>query len=512
MITAIINLGLKSVRAIIFDNNGIALCSNMEPVTTIINKAWVEQDPNEWIEKAKNVFIKSLDQIGENLLIEKISFTTSASCLVFINREGTPLRNAIMVSDKRASKECVTLWAMNEFQEIYKSNSIKPTPDLYIPKILWVLHNERQIYNDCWKMVSPADYLAYKFGSLLRSDPYSATKFHYNIEIKSYPKVLLEKLNIDFHKLPSVAEIGADIGAVNAKFIAHPKLSPNAKIILSTYDALCSVIGSGATRVGDVCDVSGTVTSVRLVNDKKVNDPLSRVSTQEWFDNWLIGGSNNLGGGLIEWVKQLFFEENNEAVYQRMEKEASSVRIGAEGLLFLPYLLGERAPLWNQSARGVFFGLERKHRREHMIRAVFESTAFASFQIMEVMKGLGMNINKLYVSGGLAQLDIISQIKADIFNVPVVVQDNYESTALGSYMLTSMSREQISRGTIDIRIYGNRKTFYPDSNAHIIYSQMYDLYKSLYQNLEGLFLKRESLYDSLDNIQNNYNDEVLQNL
>jgi len=512
MAIAIINLGLKSIRAIIYNENGSMICSNNEPITTTINGDWLEQNPNEWLEKAKNVLFESLNQLPESNIVKKISFTTSASCLVMIDKNGNPLRNSIMVSDKRSVKECVVLWNMKEFQDIYSKNFQKPTPDFYIPKILWILNYEKHLYDKCWKMISPGDYLAFKFGSKLRSDPYSATKFYYDIESKLYPEVLLEKLSIDLSKLPEVAEIGTTIGVIDDQVISHPKLHSDSKIVLSTYDALCSVIGSGAINIGDVCDVSGTVTSVRILNDKKVNDPLSRISTQEWYGNWLIGGSNNLGGGLIEWVKQLFFENDDQNVYKKMEDEASSVNIGSDGIIFLPYLLGERAPLWNKDAKGVFFGLERKHQRRQMIRAVFESTAFASFQIMEVMIGLGMKINKLYISGGLAQIDLISQMKSDIFNVPVIVHDNFESTAFGSYLITSMNRDEIISGAIDMKIFGKGKTFYPNVNSHIIYIQIYDLYKTLYLNLEGLFQKREILYNSLDKIQNKSNDEILQNL
>ena len=165
MATVIINLGLKSVRAIVFNKDGIVICSNKQPITTFINGDRVEQDPNEWIEKSKNVFKKSLDQIPGKVTVDKISFTTSASCLVFIDQHGSSLRKSMMVSDKRSSKECATLWNLNEFQQVYNKTNLKPTPDLYIPKILWILNNERQIYNECWKMVSPADYLAYRFGS-----------------------------------------------------------------------------------------------------------------------------------------------------------------------------------------------------------------------------------------------------------------------------------------------------------------------------------------------------------
>jgi xylulokinase len=509
----VINLGLKSIRAIAFDEKGKAISSSKSEVTTIIMDDWVEQDPREWFKKSTAVLKECLDNLPNGTIVKKITFTTSASCLVLIDRSGEPLRNVMMVSDKRSTRECDIIWHSNEYQTIFKKINKKPTPDLYLPKILWLKNNEEDIFLKCWKFLGPSDFLAYKFCSEVITDSFSASKFFYDYEEKKYPEKLIEKLKINLKLFPNVGTIGQEIGEVRSEIFSHKNLNYNAKIILSTYDALCSVIGSGVTEPGDVCDVSGTVTSIRLLTEKKVVDPLARIDTQHWFNGWIIGGSNNLGGGLIEWARQLLYsKENYKSVYKNMEKEAANISLGAEGIIFLPYLLGERAPLWNDKARGVFFGLDRSHKRPQMMRSVFESTAFVSYSIIEAMKSLGLEIKQVKVSGGLAQIDLVSQLKANMFNVPVTVQNEFESTALGAFILTSENAKKIGFSEFFDQIDNEKKVFYPVEEDYLCQSQLYELYKSLYSNLEGIFDKKDQYYKALKNIKNKKIHSVLENL
>lgn len=148
----------------------------------------------------------------------------------------------------------------------------------------------------------------------------------------------------------------------------------------------------------------------------------------------IIGGSNNLGGGLIEWVKQCYYL-NDEYPYEIMEKDAAESDIGARGLVFLPFLLGERAPIWNDNARGVFFGLERMHTRKDMTRAVFESTGFIDLSIIDAIKETGTDVSSVRLSGGLARINLISQIKADVLGKDVLVLSEFETTASGAAMM-----------------------------------------------------------------------------
>jgi xylulokinase len=177
---------------------------------------------------------------------------------------------------------------------------------------------------------------------------------------------------------------------------------------MATYDAICAFVGSGVKTAGDVAEVSGTVTSVRLLSRNGVPKGERRIFSQQipGLGMNILGGSNNLGGGLIEWLKQSFYPADQFA-YELIEQEAGASGIGARGVLFLPYLLGERCPVWDADARGVFFGLERQHQRGDFARSVCESAAFSVEHILRTISAYGDKPTRLRASGGLARLRLV---------------------------------------------------------------------------------------------------------
>ena len=211
----------------------------------------------------------------------------------------------------------------------------------------------------------------------------------------------------------------------------------------------------------------------------------------------IVGGSNNLGGGLIEWVKQCYYQ-NEMFPYELMEKDAGEASLGAGGVIFLPYLLGERAPIWDYNARGVFFGLERMHTRKEMTRAVFESTGFIDLDMMAAIEETGVKVNTIRLSGGLARINLISQIKADITGREVQVLSEFETTAAGAAMIALYgqkvygSLEEAAEPFVAVRMI-----IRPDYKNHNKYMQLYALYKETYETLKPLFPKRMELTEKL---------------
>jgi xylulokinase len=502
MCIAVINLGLKSVRCIVFDSDGKKVSSSSVPVTTFVWDAYVEQDAAEWWQKAQKVMTEAFGALPSGIELKGLTVTTSASCLVSIDKELNPLRRVIMVSDRRSVSQCAHIGNAESFAAVKAKVGIGATTDTYLPKILWIKENEPEVYEKTWKFISPADYLFLKLGvSEAITDVNNAMKYHYIAADNAYPLALLDDLGLNVDTLPAVSEPFVVIGRMNDALKQQIGVSGKAALVLSSYDAICSVLGSGVVKAGQVCDVSGTVTSVRGLSRHHLNDSLGRVFTIPWLEKdeglWLVGGSNNMGGGLIEWSKQLFLSDMGEQAYEIMVSEAQEVPPCSRGLLFLPYILGERAPLWNPDARGVFFGLERKHTRKDIFRAIFESAAFATKHLLGAIKGLGINTTELYSSGGLARLDVISQIKADVTGIPVKIPEDFESTSFGAAIMAmkglgmcgSLAEGAEKMVKVD-------KVFEPDQTRHVLYSEWYDLYLSLYQNLRGLYAERERITNS----------------
>lgn len=491
-------MGLKSIRIIVFDSDFDVLASCSKPITTALNGLKVTQEPNEWLSVANDLFSKTFVDIDPES-IDCITVSASSSCLVCSDNSGNSLFEAIMVSDKRATQEAEDISCSHSFEDVKKKTGLGCDPYLMLPKILWVKRNKPEIFAKTAYFLSPNDFLIAHLTNNFVTDVFNAAKYHYLLDSSSYPLALLKELGISPKTLPEVKFPGEIAGVISPSLQKKYGFRPDCKVVLSTYDALCAFFGSGPSEEGDACDVSGTVTSLRALSYKdpslfKPNNVF--LSKFPPFGISVLGGSNNLGGGLIEWAKQCFYPQG-EFSYEIMEEEAKSSSIGAKGLIFLPYLMGERAPLWDSNARGVLFGLERQHTRADIIRAVFESTGYSLRNLVDSIERSGLPIKRLLVSGGLARIGFISQLKADITNKPVYVVDNFETTAVGAAILAMIGsgdipsfREASSKLHVQTIILPNPKNVEK-------YNQLYRLFGDVYTSLKGTFTERSEICSSL---------------
>jgi sugar (pentulose or hexulose) kinase len=494
----VLNLGLKSIRSIVFNEQGAKLASHSLPVNTYLKGAQVEQDPDEWWDKAVAVIRRTLEDCGPRREVACLTVTASSSCLVSVDREGKPLHRAIMVSDKRALEQAEAIARMPEFARCRAETGYTADPYLLLPKILWLRQHAPEVFERAHRFLSANAFLIHRLTGRCVTDPFDAEKYFYNPETSRHAVELLDKLGLPVSSLPEVLPCGADVGTVEKACARTLELSDRTRVVLSSYDAICAFFGSGAFEDGEACDVSGTVTSFRVNTRRRAVDPQGRVFTQKYVDKgiYIVGGSNNLGGGLIEWTKQCFFNDEKHP-YELMEKEASESPLGAKGLICLPYLMGERAPLWDIHARGVFFGLERHHRRGDMARAIFESTGFSLLGIQKIIEGLGVDVRHIRMSGGLSRLKLICQLKADITGKEVLVLDEFESTALGAFILAMVGQRVFASFADASRLVSVREIVLPNPARHARYAKVYTMFVHLYERLKGSFEERQALLNDI---------------
>jgi xylulokinase len=476
----ILNLGLKSVRAVIF-SDGKRLAYSSEKIHTFLNKDFVEQDADEWWEKGLNCMKEVIEKEKD---LDFITVSASSACLIPVDKDGMPLMRAIMVSDKRSVKEAEQVNTLKSFKKL----QYHADPYYSIPKILWIKNNEPEVYEKTHKFLSPNDFLLFKLTKEFCIDELNATKY-YTLDNK-YSKDLLNDLEIAEGKLPKIKKIG-HIFEISEEFMVEAGLSNKTKIVMTTYDAICSFFGSGAKEEGDACDISGTVTSLRVLTKKNIRDTEMRIFQQK-VDGWnLVGASNNLGGGLIEWVLETFYSEYK---HEDLEK-LSDVFAAKTGLIFLPYLLGERAPLWDSDVRGAFLGIERFHTKYDKARAVLESTGFILKNLVEALKDNDITIKKLYVSGGLSRIGAVNQIKSDVLGTKVYKMKETESTSLGAYVLARQAFDD----KFDSSVFFNvEKVYEPDLTKHEVYLKVYKLFKQAYTGLKEFHNNRRNMLENED--------------
>jgi xylulokinase len=496
----VINVGLKNARCIIFGNEGNVAADYSNSLQTSINNDHVEQSPREWWSQTQFVTSKAVKSVGERARdIEHVTLTTSASCLVILDKNMKLLRDSILVSDTRAIKEAEMLGENVLFREIKKNNGIKSSPDLMIPKIMWLSKHEPHIFEKAKYFLNISDYLTFMLTGEFVTDKNNASKFHFQNDIGEYPYDLMHNLNIQGKEFSSVVPIGSVIGKILPSVAEDLGIPNSCKMVMATYDALSAVVGNGAFEVGDAVDVSGTVTSFRLVSSKKLRDPKDRIYVTPHLNDkdWLCGGSNNLGGGVIEWAKQLFFD-NDPNAYEIMQLLVENSQACPGGLLFLPYLLGERTPLWNPDCRGTFFGVNRAHTKDDFIKSIFEGVGFSVLSIASVLRELGGSINKVIVAGGLSRIGIINQVKADMLNTKVLKYSNFETTAIGAALIAMVGVGKYNKIEEAFNAFCTLENVYePNAVNARIYSNYFEIYMGVYNDLQQSFIGRARLLDKL---------------
>ena len=494
----VLNMGMKSIRSIIFDSRGNKLSSASRPLTTGLNEKQVFQDPNEWWNSAAVVIRESLFPL-KNIKIDYLTVTSSASCLVYVDRECNPLDMCIMVSDKRSEEEKKRIAAARSIGLFADSETIDISVGAMLSKMLWVREKQPDIFQKVYKFLSPNDFLIAKMTGSFVTDGFNASKCLYDVETKRYPEALLDELKIGVELLPGVVDIGTNVGNLTAAAANHLGLSQSVEVVITTYDAICSFFGSGVTQEGDASDVSGTVTVLRALSYRDNLLPNSKVFNVRHPQKQLhiVGGSNNLGGGLIEWTKQCLYSRE-EFPYEMMEQEAAQSTVGAYGLIFLPYLLGERAPIWDSTVRGMFFGLERYHTRKDIVRAIFESTGFIDMDFIQEIENTGVKINSIRLSGGLARVPLISQIKADVTGRDILVLSEFETTSSGAAMMVLEAVGVFSDMEEAAKYFAKvRMIIKPDIQNHNQYQKVYQFFKDIYRSTAELFRQRDALYHEM---------------
>lgn len=493
-LACVLNLGLKSMRAAVFDRSGRRLAIAYRPIETHMGEGIVEQEPEAWWRTGLEVLEEVLADPDIARRIGIVTTTASAGCLVALDLDGNPVRPAIMISDVRAREHARRIQEHAAFDALGLGGA-RVTPDLMLPKIAWLRDLEPAAFERSRWFATPNDFLIHRLTGELVTDPANATKYFFDAVPAAYPAGILEALGIDPATLPPVAGGPDAVLPMRRELRERFGMPADVRVVLSTYDAICAVYGSGVAAVGDACDVSGTVTSFRVVTERAQPDPSGRLFLVPHVvrGRYLAGGSNNLGGGVIEWAKQTLYP-NDPDPYVTMNAEAMDAPPGAAGLTFLPYLLGERAPVWDPTARGVFFGLGRNHSRGDMIRAIFEGVGYSVLDIADRLGGMQVPVDRVFASGGLARLQPINQLKADMLGVPVRLTEELETTALGAALVAGVNAaEWSSIEEATAACVRPSRTFEPDPARTSMYADFFSIYRGLYDRLQGLFQEREAL-------------------
>jgi len=500
------DIGTTGTKTVILDEKGNLLSKASKTYKVNTPKAsWAEQDADVWVD----AFIQSLKESVEKANINPSEIAgVSLSGLyggagVPVDKDMNPLYPCLIWMDRRASKE--TQWVKENVSQDKLFEITGNYVDSYFgfTKIMWIKNNLPDVWKNTYKFVSPKDYVIYKLTGELSTDYSSAGNLGgvFDIRTKNWSEEMGKILGIPIDKLPEKILRSKDIaGYLNKDMAELTGLKEGTPIISGGIDAPMAQLSAGVLNEGEHVFMAGTSTCWgTLLYDKKPSTP-QLVNYPYVVDEdhllYTFGGSATTGA-LVNWfidefgqMEKTFGEQSGYSPYELLEMKAKKVLLGSEGLLALPYFMGERSPIWDPDARGVIFGITLYHKKPHIYRALMESAAFSLRHNMQTAKESGIKLNPdCWIVGGVANSDLWTKIFADVTGYNMIkLSDNIEAP-LGDAFLVGLGTgifikpEEIKNWIkIETTVNTNKDNF--DK-----YEEYYKLFLELYNNTKEIMHK-----------------------
>ena len=482
-----IDLGTGAVRVSAFDLNGNVIGSIKASYPTFHSKPdYSEQDPEQ-------IFITML-YVLKNFLNEKIHprkhkvlsicFSAAMHSVMTADKKGIPLGNAIVWSDNRAKKESQDLKDSPLGTILYNATGTPIHPMSPLNKITWMKNHDKERFKQAKKFLSIKSYIIQQLtGEYVIDYSLASATGLLNIHTLDWEAKALKHAGITPDKLPDLVPVFYSTAKLRKEYQTSLGLSTRVKIIAGSSDGCLATLGGGIWGEGKATITIEDSGAVRVMGKKVLKDEKQRFFNYLLTEgNYVSGGPTNNGGVIFEWFAKQFGDFKKafdlEDCIDNMINDASKVPVGSAGLIFLPYLHGERAPIWNANAKGVYFGLNIKHEKQHFIRATIEGILYAIYSIGKTLEE-HRTINSLCVNGRFVSFPFWAQMIADIFNKPVNTKNNSDSVAVGAFLLSAT----------EIGIYKNLdeaaktvelpETYNPKKNHHSIYKKHYAIFERL---------------------------------
>ncbi len=498
-----IELGTNAVRVCAFDLNGrvIGMQKGYHPILHP-SPDYSEQDADQIFITMLHVLKSLLGDVvyPKKYVVASICFSASMHSLVVADKKGSAMGNAIMWGDNRAKNETDILKSQNISSEIYAATGTPIHPMSPLLKIMWMKGNDADRFIRTAKFLSLKSYIIHQLtGEYLIDYSIASATGMFNIHTKQWDKTALDYAGITATQLPGLVPIFSVAGKLKKAYLNLLGLSKETKIIIGSSDGCMAVLGDGVDAEGKANITIEDSGAVRVIGNEILQDEQQRCFNYLLDDQYYVsGGPTNNGGIIFEWVtRHLSGSKFNFDLHQHMGelvKDAARVHTGSEGLLFLPYLLGERAPIWNANAKGAYIGLSIRHERKHFIRATIEGIIYEIYSIGKMLEE-HRRIDTLSVNGSFGSIPFISQMIADVFNKKVQTRKEYHSVSFGSFLVAAVTMNLFPTLKDAAASVVLTEEFLPDATCHNTYAKFFPIFESLSSKLSVEF-------DALSALQN----------
>ena len=482
-----IDIGTSACKAAVFDEKGNVLAAKAKEYPVYYPyEGWAEQDPDEWY-KAVCDALSELSEKIDMSCIRAVGVDGQSWSAIPVDKDGNVLANTPIWFDTRAKTQCDKLKETIGEDRIFSlcRNPIEPT--YTTPKVLWFKENHPEIYENAVQFMQSNSFIVYRLtGQFSQDKSQGYAHFFYDMKHSRYDEKMAKLMGIDIKKFAPIYDCHSIVGIVSEKASKETGIPKGTAVVAGGLDAACATLGAGVIKNGQTQEQGGQAGGMSIFMDSPYFDKRLILGNHAVPGKWLLQGGTVAGGAAMEWFSKEFGKSfGEEKVFFNIDEEAKKIPAGSEGLIFLPYLNGERSPIWDTDAKGVFFGITFSKTKAHFARAVMEGVGYALKSNLEAAEEADAQCDILYSVGGSSNSRLWMQIKADITGKKMVVPDSDNASTLGAAILAGVAVgiykdfDDAVKKTVKIKMH-----YEPDKTNFSVYEKGFGKYQKIYKNLK----------------------------
>jgi gluconokinase len=484
-----IDIGTTSTKAVLFTEKGeVIQTENIGYPLHTPDISTAEQNPEE-IFQAVLKAISNISKLQSDKKLAFISFSSAMHSVIAMDENDQPLTPCITWADNRSEA-----WAhkiKNELNghEVYRRTGTPIHPMSPLTKIAWIVNDRPEIASKTKKYIGIKEYIFKKFFDQYVVDHSLASAMGMmNLKTLDWDEEALQIAGVTREQLSTLVPTTKIFKNCHQELAKQIDIDSQTPFVIGASDGVLSNLGVNAIKKGEIAVTIGTSGAIRTIIDHPQTDEKGRIFCYALTEkHWVIGGPVNNGGMVLRWIRDELASSEVETAkrlgidpYDVLTKIAERVRPGSDGLLFHPYLAGERAPLWNPDVRGSFFGLTMSHKKEHMIRAALEGVIYNLYTVfLALTECMKSPVTRIQATGGFARSEVWRQMMSDIFDSEVVVPESYESSCLGACILGLYALGKIESFEVVSEMVGSTFKHTPKADAVKEYQQLLPIFINL---------------------------------
>ncbi len=488
-----IDVGTSSCKVAAFDKSGTVVAQSFGDYEVYHPEVgWAEQNPEEWWSAIIGCLKEITASVDANS-IKGIGIDGQSWSAIAIDENKNVLCNTPIWFDTRAKDICERVKAKHGKNAFFETSGNPFEPSYTLPKILWYKENLPDVYKNTYKILQSNSYVAMKLTGEISQDYSQGYGLQcYDIKNRRWDLSILEALEIRTDILPDFYECHQVVGGVTAEVAELTGLAVGTPVVAGGLDAACGTLGVGVIHNGQTQEQGGQAGGMSICEDTPIAHEALILSEHVVAGKWLLQGGTVGGGGVVNWFERTFYEhmrdeETGKPDFKGMDDIAAEIAPGSDGLLFLPYMSGERSPIWDPDATGIYFGVDFSKTKAHFIRASMEGVGFSLEHNLNVAEQSGATVNKLYSMGGAANSRLWTQMKSDITGKEIAIPNSDAASTLGAVILAGVGvgvyKDFDDAVTQTIRI---KRTHTPNRELYETYQKAMKKYLALYESTKHL--------------------------